>query len=294
MDELELCYDDEEDYVGILDQLQTGNEDHIVFTAFNRENGPFQQDAANVCDILAKILAKPNLKKITYLLEFDHDLEYDFPKNYDVKKLEFYECDLTFWIWKQIMESTPNVEEIYINTKQDITELPMIVQSLNGFKKLKILIVHVDNCCEEEELEEVEMLSVEDKKVLAEEAIKIMKNVLPIELKALVAESLDLDHLDDMDNGIHSPANMLILIKKEANEDPKLIMLQRFVWPPPGLESDSESEATSESESEEQPAPVEPNQRHHSQFEPESLTVHTVAVVIAIIALLIYSIFTMC
>ena len=230
MDELELCYDDEEDYVGILDQLQTGNEDHIVFTAFNRENGPFQQDAANVCDILAKILAKPNLKKITYLLEFDHDLEYDFPKNYDVKKLEFYECDLTFWIWKQIMESTPNVEEIYINTKQDITELPMIVQSLNGFKKLKILIVHVDNCCEEEELEEVEMLSVEDKKVLAEEAIKIMKNVLPIELKALVAESLDLDHLDDMDNGIDSPANMLILIEKEANEDPKLIMLQRSEW----------------------------------------------------------------
>jgi hypothetical protein len=265
MDKLELCYDDEEDYVGILDQLQTENVDHIEFTADDRENGPFQQDAANVCDILAKILAKPYLKQIKYLLEFDHDLEYCFPKNFDVKKLELYGPDLTFWIWKQIMESTPNVEEIYINTKQDITELPMMIQSLNGFKKLKILIVHVDNCCQEEE---VEILSVEVKKVLAEEAIKIMKNVLPIELKALVAESLDLDHLDDMDNGIDSPANMLILIEKEANEDPKLIMLQRSEWPPclrmagyrmvNGLritsESESKSEGSESEESEEQPA----------------------------------------
>ena len=289
---LKLCYDSEEDYVGILDQLQTENVDDIEFTADDRDNGPFQQDAANVCDILAKILAKPNLKKISYLLEFDHDLEYYFPKNYDVKKLELYGPDLTFWIWKKIMESTPNVEEIYINTKQDITELPMMIQSLNGFKKLKILIFHVDNCCEEEEIEEVEILSVEDKKLLAQETIKIMNDVLPIKVKASVAEVLDLDHLDDMDNGIDSPANMLVLIEKEANEDPKLIMLQRFEWPP-GMESDSESEATSESETEEPPAPVEPNQRHRSQVEPESLTVHTVAVVIAIIALLIYSIFTM-
>ena len=255
MDKLELFYDDEEDYVGILDQLQTENVDHIKFTADHRENGPFQQDAANVCDILAKILAKPNLKEITYLLEFDHDLEYCFPKNYDVKKLELYGPDLTFWIWKKIVESTPNVEEIHINTTQYITELPMMIQSLNGFKKLKILILHVDNCCE------VEILSVEDKKILAEEAIKIMKNVLPIELKASVAESLDLDHLDDMDNGIDSPANMLILIEKEANEDPKLIMLQRSEWPPclrmaNGLRmaSESESEGSESEESEEQPA----------------------------------------
>ena len=270
---LNLCYDGEEDYVGILDQLQTENVDHIKFTADDRENGPFQQDAANVCDILAKILAKPNLKRIQYLLNFDHDLEYCFPKNYDVKKLDLYGPDLTFWIWKQIMESTPNVEEIYINTKQDITELPMMIQSLNGFKKLKILIVHVDNCCQEEE---VEILSVEVKKVLAEEAIKIMKNVLPIELKASVAEILDLDHLDDMNNGIDSPANMLILIEKEANEDPKLIMLQRSEWPPcfrmagrrmanglrmasesesesEGSESESESEGSESEESEEQP-----------------------------------------
>ena len=138
--------------------------------------------------------------------------------------------------------------------------------------------------CKEEEL------SMETKKSVVQEAIKTMRKVLPKELKASVAEILDLDHLDDMDNGIDSPMNMLILIEKEANEDPKLIMLQRFVWPPAW---ESESEATSDSETEEQPAPVEPNQQHRPQVEPESLTFQTVAVVIAIIAFLIYSIFNM-
>ena len=220
---LELQYDSEEDYSGILDQLQTENLDHIDFTAAGPDNGPFQQDAANVCDILAKILAKPNVKKITYFLDFDHDLEYDFPKNYEVKEVAVFFCDLTFWIWKKIMESTPNVEKIYINTEQDIKELPMMIQSLNGFKKLKSLNVYVDNCLEEEEL------SVEDKKLLAQKTIKIMNDVLPIEVKASVAEILDLDHIDDMNNGIVSPANMLVLIEKEENEDPKLIMKQRFI-----------------------------------------------------------------
>ena len=283
---LQLRYNGEEDYGGILDQLQTKNLDDIEFTAYSRKNELFH--AANVCDILAIILAKPNLKQITYELEFDHDLEYDFPKNYDVKKLELYNPDLTFWIWNKIMESTPNVEEIYINTNQDMTELPMMIQSLNGFKNLKILNVFVGNCDEEEEL------SMETKKSVSQKAIEIMRKVLPKELKASVAENLDLDHLDDMDNGIDSPMNMLILIEKKANQDPKLIMKQRFVWPP-GSEStsESESEATSDSETEEQPAPVEPNQQHRPQVEPESLTFQTVAVVIAIIALLIYSIFTM-
>lgn len=284
---LELSYKGEEDYGVILDMLKTEDVDHIEFEAVDSGNGPFH--AANVCDILAIILAKPNLKEIEYHLKFDHDLEYDFPKNHDVKKLAFYMCDLTFWIWKKFMESTPNVEE------QVIKELPMMIQSLNGFKKLKSLDVHVDNCCEEEELE---ILSVEDKKLLAQEAIKIMNDVLPIEVKVSVAEILDLDHLDDMDNGIDSPANMLVLIEKEANEDPKMIMKQRFGWPPESesesesdTELDTESESTSESE-EEQPA-LEPSQLHRSQAESVSSTVHTVAVVIAIIALLIYSIFTM-
>ena len=288
---LELEYNKEEDYGGIVDQLQTKNVDRIVFTALDRKrkDGPFQQDAANVCDILAKIFAKPNLKNITCLLEFDHDLDYDFPKNYDVKTLELHGCDLTFWIMKKIMESTPNVEEIYIYSEQDLTELPMIMQSLNGFKfkKLKSLQVDVDNFVEEEELEELEILSVEDKKLLAQETIKIMKRVLPIKVKASVVEILDHDHLDDFDNGIDSPRNMLVLIKKEANEDPKLIMLQKFL--DSGLES----------ESEEEPAQVEPIQ-HRSQVESASLTVQAVQAVvfaviavITVIALTIYSISSM-
>ena len=174
---LKLCQEGEEGYVGILDQLQTENVDRIEFTAENPENGTFQQDAANVFDILAKILAIPNLKSLDYTLTFDHDLDYNFPKNYDVKKLEFYSCDFTFWIWKKIMESTPNVEDIYIYSQQDITELPMIIQSLNGFKALKSLEVYVDK--------EPEILSVEDKKILAQETIKVMKRVLPIEGQAL-------------------------------------------------------------------------------------------------------------
>ena len=286
--ELELQYDEEEDYGGIVDQLQTRNVDRITFTAVDRKDGPFQQDAANVCDILAKILAKPNLKQIEFLLEFDHDLDYDFPKNYDVKTLELYGCDLTFWIWKKIMESTPNVETIYIYSEQDLTELPKMMKSLDNFKKLKSLQVEVDNFVEEEELEELEILSVEDKKLLAQETIKIMKRVLPIEVKASVVEILDHDHFDDMDDDILSPANMLVLIKKEANKDPKLIMLQRF------LDSGLELEL------EEEPAQVEPIQRHRSQVESASLTVQAVQpvvfaviAVITVVALTIYSISSM-
>ena len=61
-------------YGTIEDADKTGTDhtddelDHIDFTAAGPDNGPFQQDAANVCDILAKILAKPNVKKITYFL----------------------------------------------------------------------------------------------------------------------------------------------------------------------------------------------------------------------------------
>ena len=301
---LELQYDKEEDLNGIVDQLQTENVDHIGFTAVDRkrEDGPFQQDAANVCDILAKILAKPNLKKITCLLDFDHDLDYDFPKNYDVKILELYGCDLTFWIMKKIMESTPNVEEIYIETEQDLTELPMIMQSLNGFKfkKLKSLQVEVDNFVEEEEPEEFETLSLEDKKLLAQQSIEIMKRVLPIEVKASVVEILDHDYLDDMDNDIDSPRNMLVLIKKEKDDEPKLIMMQRYgselnlfgldlVTPNQLHRSQVESASLT----------VQAEQ-HYSQVESASLTVQavqavviSVIAVITVIALTIYSISSM-
>ena len=103
---------------------------------------------------------------------------------------------------------------------------------------------------------------MEDKRSLAHQAIKIMNECLPIEIKASVCEILDHDHLDDMDNGIDSPANKLILFEKEVNEESKLMMLQRSDWPPcfrmadcrmvNGLRMASESESEeSESESEE-------------------------------------------
>ena len=60
------------------------------------------------------------------------------------------------------------------------------------------------------------------KKSVAQEAIKIMKEELPIEVKA------DLDDLDAMDDDIYPPANKLILNEK-GHEEPKLVMLQRFV-----------------------------------------------------------------
>ena len=281
---LELQYDKEEDYGGIVDQLQTENVESIGFTAVNRKrkDGTFQQDAANVCDILAKILDKPNLKEIQCVLDFDQ-------KNYDVKRLELYGCDLTFWIMKKIMESTPNVEEIYIFTEQDLTELPMMMQSLNGFKfkKLKSLQVEVDNFVEEEEPEEFETLSLEDKKLLAQQSIEIMKRVLPIEVKASVVEILDHDHLDDMDNDIDSPTNMLVLIKKEKDDEPKLIMMQRYVSELDLFGFDL----------------VTPNQRHRSQVESVQdvqaavqalhlLSIAFAVIAFAVIALTIYSIST--
>ena len=57
-----------------------------------------------------------------------------------------------------------------------------------------------------------------------------MKEELPIEVKAQVDELLDLDDLDAMDDDdIYPPANKLILNEKEGHEEPKLVMLQRFV-----------------------------------------------------------------
>ena len=307
---LELKYNNEGDYAGIVDQLalRTKNVDRIEFTAVDRrlKDESFQQDAANVCDIIAKILAQTNLKRIAYRdLDFDHDLDYDFPKNYDVKRLELHGCDLTFWIMKKIMESTPNVEEIYISTEQDLTELPMIMQSLNGFKfkKLKSLQVEVDNFVEEEEPEEFETLSLEDKKLLAQQSIEIMKRVLPIEVKASVVEILDHDYLDDMDNDIDSPRNMLVLIKKEKDDEPKLIMMQRYgselnLF---GLDLVTPNQLhRSQVESASLTVQAVQAERHHSQVESASLTVHAVQAVvfpviavITIIALTIYSISSM-
>ena len=56
---LKLEYNSEEDFDAIQNQLKRAlknvNVDHIDFTAF-------KDAAANVCDILAKIYANPNVK----------------------------------------------------------------------------------------------------------------------------------------------------------------------------------------------------------------------------------------
>ena len=222
---LKLEYNSEEDFDAIQNQLKRAlknvNVDHIDFTVF--------KDAANVCDILAKIYSNPNVKWISYSpVDFEHDLDFEFPTNLEVKRLELQCCDLSFYIWKKIFKATPNVEIIYIYTEQDFNELPQIIQNLSGFKQLKKLTIDVDNV----ELGR-EVLSMEEKTSVAQEASKIMKKELPIEVKAKVYELLDLDHFDFNNNplneDIYCPANKLTLIEKEANEEPKVVMLQRFV-----------------------------------------------------------------
>ena len=220
---LKLEYNSEEDFDAIQNQLKNANVDRIDFTAF--------KDAANVCDILAKIYANPNVKWISYLVDFKHDLDFEFPTNLEVKKLELHCCDLSFYIWRKMFKATPNVEIIYIYTEQDFNELPQIIQNLSGFKQLKKLTIDVDNVDNPELGREV--LSMEEKTSVAQQACKIMKEELPIEVKSKVYELLDLDHFDFNDTpgneDIYCPANKLTLIEKEANEEPKLVMLQRFV-----------------------------------------------------------------
>ena len=165
----------------------------------------------------------------------------------------------------------------------------MMMQSLTGFKKLKSLEVEIYNYFEEEEPEELEILSLGDKIILAQETIKIMKRVLPIEVKASVVEILDYDYLDDMDNDIDSP-NKLVLIKKEANEDPKLIMLQQAVLQNIldfGLEFIQVEPASLTDQAVQADFGLE-----FIQVEPESLTVQAVQEVVFAVIIFIYLIYS--
>ena len=115
-------------------------------------------------------------------------LEYKFPINLEVKELILHQ----FWIWRK-----PKVEKT-LHKEQDFNELPQIIQNLSGFKQLKKLTIDVDNV-DIPELDREE-LSMEEKISVAQEASKIMKEELPIEVKAKVYELLDLDHFDFNDN----------------------------------------------------------------------------------------------
>ena len=155
------------------------------------------------------LLSNPNLKKITYEVQFDDDTNFeDFPVNLTVKKLDLSyfinTCNFTSWIWKKIFEATPNVEEIEVLTYEDFIELPQILRNLNVFKELKILNVSIT----------IQEMEDQEKRSVTEEAMKVLKEELPMKVKASVAELLE-GHLED---------SSLILIDKEANEDPKLIV----------------------------------------------------------------------
>ena len=57
-------------------------------------------------------------------------------------------------------------------------------------------------------------MEAQEKRSVAEEAMKVLQEELPMKLKASVSEILE-GHLED---------NLLILIEKEANENPKLVI----------------------------------------------------------------------
>ena len=203
---LPLSYNHEEDFVGIQKKLIEApeNVEHIKF-----DTGLYPIGPEHFCKIIKEILSKPNIKKITYEVQFEDDTNFeDFPVNLTVKKLDLSyfinTCNFTSWIWKKIFEATPNVEEIEVLTYEDFIELPQILRNLNVFKELKILNVSIT----------IQEMEAQEKRLVAEEAMEVLKKEFPMKVKASVAILLE-GHLED---------NSLILIDKEANENPKLII----------------------------------------------------------------------
>ena len=222
---LSVFYDDREDLDGILQELREAeNVDHVEFNVSTdiRHDGAEEQDIASFYEILQEILRKPNLKKITYEADFDDNaMNFDeFTTNLSVKKLELPSVwDLTSWNWKKTLESTPNVEEIDIFTWEDFIELPQILRNFNVFKELKILnVVIYGNGHEEISGPD---LTVQEKRAVAEEAMAVLQEELPMQVKASVKEVMDQQaYIQGHDN----LENLRSLIEKEANEEPRLSM----------------------------------------------------------------------
>ena len=219
---LSLFYDDREDLDGILQELREAeNVDHVQFNVSPdiRDDGAEEQDIASFYEILQEILRKPNLKKITYEADFDDNaMNFDeFTTNLSVKKLELPSVwDLTSWNWKKILDSTPNVEEIDVVSWEDFIELPQILRNFNVFQELKILnVVIYGNGHEEMSGPD---LTVQEKRAVAEEAMAVLQEELPMQVKASVKEAMAtqayMDYLE----------NLRSLIEKEANEEPRLSM----------------------------------------------------------------------
>ena len=203
-------YEDQTDFDGILNQLREAeNVEEIKFLT----SGVGEQDNENICKIIKKILTKPNLNKITYDIEDElgdfngMEIDGEFPQNLTVKKLDINVTDFTSWTWQQLLLATPNVEEIDILAFDSFIELPQLIRNVKVLKKLKIINVVINAGCYNDP---VPNASQEERAVALEETRKVLKDELPISIKASVKELMD----DDDEQ---------ILIEKEANEEPRLI-----------------------------------------------------------------------
>jgi hypothetical protein len=105
MDSIKLClsYNGEEDFVGIQKKKRVAAENvkHIKF-----DTGLYPIRPEHFCEINKEILSKPNLKTITYEVQFDDDTNFEnFPINLTVKKLDLSyftnKSNFTSWIWKK-------------------------------------------------------------------------------------------------------------------------------------------------------------------------------------------------
>ena len=112
MDSIKLClsYNGEEDFVGIQKKKRVAAENvkHIKF-----DTGLYPIRPEHFCENNKEILSKPNLKTITYEVQFDDDTNFEnFPINLTVKKLDLSyftnKSNFTSWIWKKFFQATPN------------------------------------------------------------------------------------------------------------------------------------------------------------------------------------------
>ena len=134
------------------------------------------------------------------------------------------ETSSTFW--ERVFEVAPKVEEIEIGMDGNFEDLPYILSKLHVFKKLKILRVFI----------KIQELEIEEKKSIIHDA---MEQELPKELEASVMEilaSFDSKEVTNQnDPEVSESPNLekirhkvLILFKKEANEEPQLVQLGRY------------------------------------------------------------------
>ena len=134
------------------------------------------------------------------------------------------ETSSTFW--ERVFEVAPKVEEIEIGMDGNFEDLPYILSKFHVFKKLKILRVFI----------KIQDYEIEGKKSIIQDA---MKQELPKELEASVMEilaSFDSKEVTNQnDPEVPESPNLekirhkvLILFKKEANEEPQLVQLGRY------------------------------------------------------------------